>query len=224
MAMLHQLAAEHSSRDIWWIQASHTAAEQPFAAESRRLLQSLAHTHEHVCYTAGPMPADTSTTHGRLTAEALANLGLPMDASAYLCGPAGFMSDVTDALVVAGIDANRVHTEMFGALAPINPGVVDVTPRHPHPPTGEPGTGPTITFARSGLVVPTSQKYRSVLELAEACDVPTRWSCRTGVCHTCITTVVSGDVSYEPAPLEPPDGGEVLICCSRARTDLVLDL
>ena len=224
LAMLHELAAERSRRDIWWIHASHSAAEQPFADESRRLLRSLAHTHEHVCYTTGPIPANTSASHGRLTAEALGDLGLPVDSCAYLCGPAGFMSDVSDALVAAGIDANRVHTEMFGALAPINPGVVDVTHRHPHPPTGDPGTGPSVTFARSGLVVPSSPRYRSVLELAEACDVPTRWSCRTGVCHTCITTVVSGDVSYEPSPLEPPGAGEVLICCSRARTDLVLDL
>jgi ferredoxin-NADP reductase/MOSC domain-containing protein YiiM len=224
LAMLHQLAAEHSSRDIWWIHASHTAAQQPFAAESRRLLQSLAHTHEYVFYTTGPIPADTSAVRGRITAEALGNLGLPVDASAYLCGPAGFMADIGDALIAAGIDTNRVYTEMFGALAPINPGVVDVKQRHPHPPAGEPGTGPAITFARSGLVVASSEKYRSVLELAEACDVPTRWSCRTGVCHTCVTTVVSGDVSYEPSPLELPGAGEVLICCSRARTELVLDL
>jgi ferredoxin len=161
---------------------------------------------------------------GRITTEALGQLDLPMDARAYLCGPAGFMSDVTDALLANGIDANRIHTEAFGALAPINPGIINVTQRHPHAPAGDPGTGPTITFARSGLVVPASRKYRSLLELAEACDVPTRWSCRTGVCHTCVTTVVAGDVSYEPSPLEPPADGEALICCSRARTDLVLDL
>jgi ferredoxin-NADP reductase len=222
--MLYQLAAEHSSRDIWWIHTSHTAAQHPFADESRQLLQTLARAHEHVFYTSGPMPAGTATTRGRVTAEALRRLRLPVDASAYLCGPAGFMTDVTDALVAACIDTNRIHTEMFGALAPINPGVTDVAHQHPHPPAGEPGTGPTITFARSGLTVPWSQRHRTLLELAEACDIPTRWSCRTGVCHTCATTVMSGDIAYDPAPLDPPPAGEALICCARARSDLVLDL
>ena len=68
-------------------------------------------------------------------------------------------------------------------------------------PPGRPGTGPEITFARSGLTVRWSPQHRSLLELADACDVPTRWSCRTGVCHTCVTSVLSGDVTYDPSPL-----------------------
>jgi ferredoxin len=63
-----------------------------------------------------------------------------------------------------------------------------------------------------------------VLDLADACDVPTRWSCRTGVCHTCVTPLLSGDITYHPDPLEPPDEGEVLICCARPATDIVLDM
>ena len=63
-----------------------------------------------------------------------------------------------------------------------------------------------------------------MLDLADACDVPTRWGCRTGVCHTCTTPVLFGGVTYFPDPLEPPPDGEVLICCARPRTDLVLDM
>jgi ferredoxin len=72
--------------------------------------------------------------------------------------------------------------------------------------------------------VPYASDGRTVLELAEACDVPTRWACRTGVCHTCTTPLLSGEVAYAPDPLEPPPDGEVLICCSRPRGDLVLDM
>src|SRR5262249_43965292 len=75
------------------------------------------------------------------------------------------------------------------------------------PPAGEPATGPTIEFARSNLAVPWSSDYGSVLELAEACDVPVRWSCRTGVCHTCETTVIAGALEYRPDPVEPPAEG-----------------
>ena len=63
-----------------------------------------------------------------------------------------------------------------------------------------------------------------MLDLADACDVPTRWSCRTGVCHTCITPLLSGDITYSPDPLEPPADGQVLICCAQPGTDIVLDM
>jgi hypothetical protein len=63
--------------------------------------------------------------------------------------------------------------------------------RKPHPPAGERGAGPTIEFARSNLAVPWSDDYASLLELAEASDVPVRWSCRTGVCHNCETTLIA---------------------------------
>ena len=81
-----------------------------------------------------------------------------------------------------------------------------------------------VTFARAGLTVPFDESQASLLEMAEACDVPTRWSCRTGVCHTCSTPLLSGAVTYSPAPLTEPDIGEALLCCARPQHDLVLDL
>ena len=54
------------------------------------------------------------------------------------------------------------------------------------------------------------EAFASILELAEASDVPVRWSCRTGVCHTCETGLVEGTVAYDPEPLEAPGGGNVL--------------
>ena len=141
-----------------------------------------------------------------------------------MCGPAAFMTAVHDALIDLGLAPDRLHTELFGALPPVNPGVVDVHRTSPHQPPGSRGTGPDITFARSGLTVAWSPAYRSVLELAEACDVPTRWSCRTGVCHTCETAVLSGDPTYATEPLELPAVGNTLICCAVPSGDLVLDL
>jgi ferredoxin-NADP reductase len=213
LAMLHQLAAAKSTRAVWWIHITRNAAQYAFSAEARDLLQALPNAHECVFYTAEV---------GRPTAEKFAALNLPPDASAYLCGPAAFMDEMRDILAAIGID--RIHTELFGALPAINPGVADVRTIAPHQPAGEPGTGPEITFARSGLTVRWGDKHGSILELADACDVPTRWSCRTGVCHTCITPILSGDIEYAPDPLEMPGPGEVLICCSRPDTDVVLDL
>jgi ferredoxin len=81
-----------------------------------------------------------------------------------------------------------------------------------------------VTFARSGIATRFGADGRSLLELADACDVPSRWSCRTGVCHTCVTPLLSGDVTYAPDPLELPAAGEVLICCARPSADIVLDM
>ena len=134
------------------------------------------------------------------------------------------MTDMQDALAAAGIDPARIHTELFGALPSINPGLTGQTSQPPHQPPGPAGTGPLVTFARSGISTPLRRDRRSLLELADACDVPTRWSCRTGVCHTCVTPLLSGDVSYAPDPLEPPADGQVLICCARPSTDIVLDM
>jgi hypothetical protein len=154
----------------------------------------------------------------------LAELGPPRDAEAYLCGPAPFMEEISAGLAAMGLDASRIHTEPFGPAPGLTPGIAPTPARAPHPPAGEPGSGPTIEFARSNLAIPWSGDYASVLELAEACDVPVRWSCRTGVCHNCETTLIAGTVDYDPDPVEPPADGSALICCSRPHDDVVLDL
>jgi ferredoxin len=94
----------------------------------------------------------------------------------------------------------------------------------PHPPSGSVGTGPKISFTRSGLSVPWGSQYGSLLEFAEACDVPVRWSCRTGVCHMCESGLIDGKVGYAPEPLDRPAEGNILICCSSPLTEIELDL
>ncbi len=227
LAMLHALAAARSTRDIWWLHGARSRADEPFAAESRALLATLPGARRHVCYSS-PGPGDVQgrdyDTAGRLSAPVLAALDLPQDADAYLCGPPAFMAGVSAALAAGGIQAARIHTEVFGAGPSLTPGIAPAAARRPHPPAGQPGDGPLVSFARSDLSVPWDPGYASLLEFAEACDVPVRWSCRTGVCHTCETAVMSGAVSYAPDPVDDPADGDVLICCSRPRDDLVLDL
>ncbi|HEX9537190.1 MAG TPA: MOSC and FAD-binding oxidoreductase domain-containing protein [Streptosporangiaceae bacterium] len=227
MAMLHALAAAGSGRDIWWLHGARSRTEEPFAAESRSLLAALARRHRHVCYSC-PGPDDVQgrdyQTAGRLSAAVLTALDLPRNADVYICGPAAFMTEVSVTLVNVGMDGARVRTEIFGAAPAQTPGIAAAATRPPHPPAGQPGGGPLIAFARSGLTVRWDPAHASLLELAEACDVPVRWSCRTGVCHTCETGLMSGTVSYAPDPVDDPADGSALICCSQPRGDLVLDL
>ncbi len=226
LCMLHELAARHSARATWWLHGARGPREHPFAAEAHALLAALPQAREYVFYSAAT-PTERRRAHateGRLTARALADLGIPADASAYICGPTSFMADMQGALTAIGLGAGAIRTELFGTLAAINPGLTGQATVPPHQPPGSPGTGPAVTFARSGITTPFGGDARTVLELAEACDVPTRWSCRTGVCHTCVTPLVSGDISYSPHPLELPADGQVLICCAQPSTELVLDM
>ena len=225
LSMLHQLAAGHSERDIWWLCAARGPSEHPFASEAHALLASLPHAREHVFYSAATPPERrVHAARGRLTKETLDRLAIPASASAYVCGPASFMADMQGALTAIGVGPAAIHTELFGALPSINPGLTGQQRRPPHQPPGPPGTGPLVTFARSGITTPFGNDQHSVLDLADSCDVPTRWSCRTGVCHTCVTPLLSGGITYAPAPLELPADGQVLICCARPATDIVLDM
>ncbi len=227
LAMLHALATAGSGRDIWWLHGARSRAEEPFSAESRALLAALPSGHRHICYS-HPGPGDVQgrdyQTLGRLSAPVLAAMNLPRTADAYICGPAAFMAQVSAALVGMGVDDGRIRTEIFGAAPAQTPGIAPATARPPHPPAGEPADGPLVAFARSGLTVHWDPGYASLLELAEACDVPVRWSCRTGVCHTCETGLVSGAVTYSPDPVDDPADGSALICCSQPVRDLALDL
>jgi ferredoxin-NADP reductase/MOSC domain-containing protein YiiM/ferredoxin len=227
LAMLHALAEEQSDRETWWLQGARNGHEHPFAAEAHGLVALLPNGHVHISYSR-PDPDDLQgrdfDNEGRLTASLLAELDLPLNAVAYLCGPGPFMDEVSAGLVAIGLRAVDIHTEPFGPAPGLTPGIAAAPTRTPHAPPGAAGAGPTIEFARSNLAVPWNSDFASVLEIAEACDVPVRWSCRTGVCQTCETALIAGTVDYNPDPVEPPTDGNALICCSRPHENLVLDL
>jgi ferredoxin-NADP reductase/MOSC domain-containing protein YiiM len=227
LAMLHALADAGSDREVWWLHGARSRAEEPFAAESRSLLAGLPRGHLRVCYSR-PGPDDVLgrdyQSAGRLSAAVLAELDLPRTAEAYICGPTGFMTDMAAALAKLGLGGDQIKTEIFGVHSALTPGIAAAAAAPPHQPHGAPGTGPEVAFARSGVTTRWDQRYASLLELAEACDVPVRWSCRTGVCHTCESGLVSGEVDYAPDPVDDPNAGDVLICCSQPRGDIALDL
>ncbi len=227
LAMLHALARESSPRPIWWLFAARNRDEHPFAEESRKLLQDLPRAKSCIWYSR-PNPQDRNGVDfdrsGRIAVDALTELGVPRDADFYLCGPAAFLRDLTAELKAWGIPDDCVHAEIFGAEKAITPGIAEASQAPPHPPAGPAGQGPRVSFARSGLNVNWDPKFPSLLDFAEACDVPVRWSCRTGVCHMCESGLISGQVAYNPDPLDPPAQGNLLICCSQPEGDVVLDL
>ena len=228
LAMLYALAEERSTRQVLWLHAARDRQHHPFAAEVRRVVLALPHGRSYVCYSKpGPAdkPGEDFDATGHLSRPVLDAVGIPQEAEVYLCGPVAFMNDMKAALAAYGIPAKRIHIEMFNGGEAMSPGVAATVPRSPHPPERDTGTGPLVSFARSGVAAHwNGSLYQSILELAEACDVPVRWSCRTGVCHNCESGLVSGGVAYGPEPLDNPAEGNVLVCCSQPIGDTVIDL
>jgi len=228
LAMLHALAAARSTRQVLWLHGARDRLHHPFAAEVRRLMLALANGRSHVCYSR-PAPRDRMgedfDAAGHLSRSTFDLVGIPRAADVYVCGPAPFMAEMKEALANLGVGPEQIHIEIFNGGESMTPGVVGAAMRAPHLPDDDAETGPLVSFARSGIAAHwKATAYQSILELAEACDVPVRWSCRSGVCHNCESGLIYGSVAYGPDPLDPPAEGNVLICCSRPQDDLVIDL
>lgn len=225
ISMLHVLAAEGSVRQVWWIYGARNRANHPFAEESNLLLGQLPHRRAFIVYS---RPASNEQQGldfdaiGRIEAPLLKTIGVPRSGEFYLCGPSSFLKNMCDGLQDWGVSSEHVHTEVFGAHEAVTPGTVGA--HRPSLPQRQPGAGVTVSFVRSGIAVAWDPTFKSLLEFAEACDVPVRWSCRTGVCHLCMTGLVNGSIHYQPEPLERPTPGNVLICCSQPDENVVLDL
>ena len=229
LGMLHAAVASDkaSPRDVWWIHSARNRAHHAFASEARSLVTSLGHGHLCVIYSRADAADRIGLDYdieGHLTEPLLQQLGVPRDADFYLCGPSRYLADMQAILREWKIAASRMHTEIFGPAAPFTPGVVNAKSQAPHLPTGPQGTGPIVTFARSNISVHWNTRFNSILELAEACSVPARWSCRTGVCHNCESALIDGHLRYSPEPLDSPPEGIALICCSTPISDVELDL
>jgi ferredoxin-NADP reductase/MOSC domain-containing protein YiiM/ferredoxin len=228
VAMLHALAATNFTRQVMWLHTARDGQHHPFAGEVRGLLRALTDGHSYVCYTRPDSSDKTGkdfNATGRFSRSVFEELKLPRDADVYLCGPNRFMADMKEALASFGVPAERVHIEIFNGGESRTPGVVGATARPSRPPSDDAKTGALVSFARSGISAHwDASRYGNILEMAEACDVPVRWACRTGVCHNCESGLVSGAIVYDPQPLDKPADGNLLICCSQPTSDVVVDL
>lgn len=228
LSMLHALRKTESlAREVWWCYGARNGKEHPFAAEARDVIRDIPKSHSFVAYSKPDVTDRLGEDYdalGHLSLASLQSLQLPKNANFYLCGPPAFLSELPAELKAWGVPDSCIHMEIFGAEPSLTPGIANRSSRTPHPPAKISGTGPNVSFTRSGLTVPWDSRFGSLLEFAEACDIPVRWSCRVGVCHTCESGIIDGKIGYAPEPLDRPSEGSVLICCSQPLSEIELDL
>jgi ferredoxin-NADP reductase/MOSC domain-containing protein YiiM/ferredoxin len=232
LAMLHErvATADRTQDPVYWIYGARNGDENVFADEVDGLLRQLPHVERLVGFshpTAADREARRFDVEGRIDVAHVVAMGIPKTAHFLLCGPAPFMAQARERLEAEGYSRANILSERFGVEDGFEPGVVAHEARLPHPPTddtNDTNEGALVSFVRSGLSVHWNPRYATLLDLAEACDVPVRWSCRSGVCHSCETSLVDGGVTYMPEPLQAPAEGRILICCSTPSSDIQLDL
>jgi ferredoxin-NADP reductase len=211
LAMLEELAATGSRREVWWVHGARNGREHAFRAEVRELLERLPNGFAHVRYSrpdARDVKGRDYDASGRITAEALESLPLPPDSEYRLCGPTAFVAAVT-----TGLDPARVQSESFGATTRSDP-LRDVV-----------STGaPVVGFTRSGVTARWEPGHASLLELAEANGVPAASGCRVGACHGCRAGVIEGSVRHDPEPLAAAPPGSALLCCAVPEGDVLIDV
>ncbi|MCE3026671.1 pyridoxamine 5'-phosphate oxidase family protein [Salinicola sp. DM10] len=125
LAMLYAAMAEGArgaARDIWFVHATRNGDAHAFRAEVEAAIRASAHSDAHrierrVFYSAtraNDTLGQDYDAEGRLTAADLLALEAGEDAHYLLCGPAGFLADLSAGLEAHGVAADRIAFETFG--------------------------------------------------------------------------------------------------------------
>jgi len=222
LAMLYALKCASNGRKVWWIYATQDLGHHCFLKEIRQIASEMGSLRVVNIYSrpgAGEVQGVDFDIRGRLSLDVLKQLGVPVEADFYLCGPGGYLTNTITALQALGVAQERIRFESFGQR-----GEISKNGKVPHLPAVNDGTGPLVTFTKSNISFAWSPRFGSILEAAEAGDIPVSWSCRTGVCHRCESALLDGKVEYSPEPLDPAGEGNILICCARPVSPVTLDL
>ena len=222
ISMLEQLASQRGAhqREVWFIHGTRNSSAHAFAEHVTELAHQLPGLNIHYRYSQ-PRPKDQVGVHyhdsGHVDLALLQSM-LPLkECEFYMCGPERFMRDLYEGLGAQNVDEQRIHYEFFGK------GSIS---RAKTPKNQESKVPTQVRFAKSNKEVTWDATKGSLLELAESAGLKPEFSCRSGICKTCTTTILSGSVAYDDPPQGIENPSQVLICCAypRGGESLVLDV
>jgi ferredoxin-NADP reductase len=224
MAMLHDLASA-GARRVHFIHACDNGDVHALRDEVETLCATRPGLTAHFCYR-NPTPGDEAVARHHSTgliSKALLQSLLPLDDyEVYLCGPPPFMTAVYEIIRGLGVNRERIAYEFFGPATVLGeiPSRKNEVSAQPQQTAGD----IVVEFARSGVTSNWGDAADSLLVFAEDCGLSPEFSCRAGICSTCKCRLLSGSVAYFEEPLSEPGAGEILLCCSRPISSVVIDL
>ncbi|MBN3905601.1 MAG: 2Fe-2S iron-sulfur cluster binding domain-containing protein [Nostoc sp. NMS1] len=206
------------TRPIWFVHGARDGKFHAFRDEVREIARQNHNLNMHFCYSR-PTPEDRGKYHsvGYIDAALIQEL-VRQEAEYFLCGSPSFMQSIMQGLKESGVPDSRVFFESFGRP------MKSQSDKQTAGATGDKRFA-EIVFAKSGKTLTWQPSDGTILEFAEANDINPPFSCRVGVCGTCMCKIREGIVAYQEQPTATTDKGSVLICISQPGTaKLVLDI
>jgi uncharacterized protein len=227
IAMAKAAVLLNPSRQIWFLHGARDGNAHAFCDEMNALCASNPNLHVIYCYSQ-PTAVDNGTYHqqGYVDSALIQNIVAPemhqlcgsTEADYFLCGSTSFMDALRNGLKASGVPDRNVMFESFAkamSKAVETVGTVAIEPIDPV----------EVVFSKSGKTRIWNPADGTILEFAEANGLHPDYSCRAGVCGTCMCRISEGAVEYEELPVGSVDPGSVLICISKPKTArVVLDL
>ena len=224
ISMLNAIIESGSRRPVWFVHGARHGREHAMAAHTRRMAAENDNLNVHVSFSQ-PRPEDSEgrdyDSRGHVNIELLKQMLPPAAYDFYLCGPTPFMESLYNGLLKWGVAETRIHYEFFGPVSELKEGTEAASKEAA---VSKSLAEVDVSFAKAGLTARWDPTLESILDLAEAQGLRPDFSCRTGICHTCSSKLIEGEVEYVTEPLDLPDPGCVLICCSKPKTNLVIEV
>ena len=224
ISMLNSVVDSGKKRQVWFIHGNRNGLHHAMQRHMCRLAAENDNIKVHICYSR-PRPEDVKgldyDTTGHVTAELLKELLPNNDMDFYLCGPPNFMHSLIKGLWEWGVSEYRIRFEVFGPDALM---VERTRSKQRQKKTASEEKNYEIVFSQSQITAQWDPESENLLNFAEEQGVFPDFGCRAGICQTCGHTLLEGQVDYNFEPLAPPYPGQVLLCCTRPKSNLVIDI
>ncbi|MBV9386897.1 MAG: 2Fe-2S iron-sulfur cluster binding domain-containing protein [Chroococcidiopsidaceae cyanobacterium CP_BM_ER_R8_30] len=208
------------NRPLWFLHGARDGRFHAFRDEVTAIAQQNPNIHVHFRYSR-PLPEDAGHYHsvGYIDVALIKEL-VGQEAEFFLCGSPPFMQSIREGLQEWGIPEGQVFFESFS-----KGGKAASESQPPATAIGEETKEAEIVFAKSNKTLTWREGDGTILEFAEANNLNPAYSCRMGICLTCMCGLKAGEVVYEEPPTGTPDEGSVLICISKPKAPkVILDL
>ncbi len=224
ISMLNAIVDSGKKKPAWFIHGTRNGIHHAMCKHMRRAAAENDNITVHIRYSQ-PRPEDVKgrdyDSIGHVNLDLLKELLPNKDKDFYLCGPPPFMKTLMHDLQEWGVPENRIRFELFGPAALLQEGT---RPKKPKKKMDLGEEAFEVVFLQSGITAKWDPEYENLLDFAEDQGVFPDFSCRSGICHTCMHELLEGEVNYAIEPLDPPYPGQVLLCCARPKSDLMIDV